>query len=150
MKGVLDIRKLFWFINSVLLTILVCIIVSFISGEDTGNRTFGNIILNKEKVEIIPIKNRLSPGNPELIIERDIFGSSGLNSTNENLQQKNADSSTSVKRAQFRLLATIAGDDQISYTVIENMKSKVQDVYKAGDIIDGVQIERIDRNKIVL
>jgi type II secretion system protein C len=48
------------------------------------------------------------------------------------------------------LLATISGDDQVACAVIENMKSKVQDIYKAGDIINGAQIERIDRNRIIL
>jgi type II secretory pathway component PulC len=48
------------------------------------------------------------------------------------------------------LRATIAGDDQVAYAVIENLKSKVQDIYKTGDIIDVAQIERINRNKIVL
>ncbi len=150
MKGILDIRKLFWFINSVLLIILVYIIVSFTRGEDTGKSTFVNSIPSKEKMEIIPLKNHLSPGNHEVIIERDIFESSGLSPTKENMQRKNTAAPTSVNKAQFRLLATVAGDDQVACAVIENVKSNVQDVYKAGDIIDGALIEKIDRNKIVL
>ncbi len=150
MKNALDIRKLFWLINSVLLTILVYIVVSFIHDHDAVKSTFAYPTPSKEKVEIIRCKNPLLPGKHKIIVERNIFGSSGLSSAKENLQQKNTDAPTSVIRAQFRLLATIAGDDQVACAVIENLKSKVQDIYKTGDIIDGTQIERIDRNKIVL
>jgi len=150
MRNVLGIRKFFWLINSVLLAILVHIVVSFVPGNNAGKSTFAYPIPIKEKVEIMPCKNHLSPGNHKIIIERNIFRSSGLSPAKENLQRKNSDAPTSVIRAQFRLLATIAGDDQVACAVIENLKSKVQDIYKAGDIIDGVRVGRIDRNKIVL
>ncbi|MHC4534421.1 MAG: type II secretion system protein N [Planctomycetota bacterium] len=104
----------------------------------------------KEKGEIIPCKNPLPPYNHKIILERNIFGSSGLNPTKENLQREKTDAPVRIISAQLRLLATVAGDDQVACAVIENLKSKLQDVYKAGDIIDGAKIERIDRNKIVL
>lgn len=34
--------------------------------------------------------------------------------------------------------------------MIENVKTKIQDLYRIGDIIEGTRIERIDRNTIVL
>ena len=99
---------------------------------------------------IIPCKNPLPPDNHKIILERNIFGSSVLRPTKENLQREKTNAPAHIIRGQLRLLATVAGDDQVACAVIENLKSKVQDVYKAGDIIEGAKIERIDRNKIVL
>ncbi len=150
MKNVLEVRKLFWLINSVLLIILICIVVVFILGGDAGKNTFAFPIPMKDHGEIISLKSPFPPANHKIIVERNIFGSSGLSPANENKLRENTATATSVHRAQFRLLATVAGDDQVACAVIENLKSKVQDIYKAGDIINGAQIERIDRNKIVL
>jgi type II secretory pathway component PulC len=150
MKAVLEIRKLFWLINSVLLIILVYIVISFIPVGNAAKSTFANPIPMKEKLEIGIRKNHVPPGNHEIIVERNIFGSSGLSTAKENLQRENKDDPIPFIRTQFRLRATIAGDDQVAYAVIENLKSKVQDIYKTGDIIDVAQIERINRNKIVL
>jgi len=92
----------------------------------------------------------LPPGNHRMIVERNIFGSLGLSTAKENLQRENKDDPISFIRTQFRLRATIAGDDQVTCAVIENLKSKAQGIYKTGDIIEGARIERIDRNKIIL
>jgi type II secretory pathway component PulC len=150
MKDILEIRKLFWLINSILLSILIYIAFNFISGNDAGKSTFANPIPLKEKVEIISYKNPLPSGNHGIIVERNIFGSSGLNPANENPQRETLEAPFGVIVVQLRLLATVAGDDQVACAVIENLKSKVQDIYKTGDIIEGARIERIDRNKIVL
>jgi type II secretion system protein C len=150
MKAVLEIRKLFWPINSVLLAILGYIVVSFISADNARKSTFACPIPMKEEVKIIPYKNPLPSDNHKIIVERNIFGYSELKEAKENLQREKISDPLSILRAQLRLLATVAGDDQVACAVIENLKSKVQDVYKAGDIIEGAKIERIDRNKIVL
>jgi type II secretory pathway component PulC len=150
MKAVLEIRKLFWPINSTLFAILVYIVVSFVSADNARKSTFACPSPIKEEVEIIPHKNPLPSENHKIIIERNIFASSELNEAQGNIQQEKMDDPLSILRAQLRLLATVAGDDQVACAVIENVKSKVQDVYKAGDIIEGTKIKRIDRNKIVL
>jgi type II secretory pathway component PulC len=150
MKAVLKLRKLFRPINSVLLAIMVCILVSFISADNARKSTFACPIPMKEEVEIISYKNPSPSDNHKIIIERNIFNSSGLNKVKENLEGEKIGDPLSILKAQLRLLATVAGDDQVACAVIENVKSKVQDVYKAGDIIEGAKIESIDRNKIVL
>ncbi len=148
MKGVLEIRKLLWLINAVLIAILVYIIVGFIPGDYAGMSTFANPIPIKEKVEIIPCENPLLPGKHKIIVERNIFDSSKLSPAKENPQWEKTEAPISILKSQFRLLATVAGDEEVACAVIENLKSKVQDIYKTGDIIGGVQIERIERNKV--
>ena len=150
MKAVFKLRKLFWPINSVLFAILVYIVVSLISGDNSSNITFANPIPIKEEGEIVSYKNPLPSDNNKIIIERNIFGCSELNEANGNLQREKIGDPLSILKTQLRLLATVAGDDQVACAVIENVKSKEQSLYKAGDIIEGVKIESIDRNKIVL
>ncbi|MCP4611388.1 MAG: hypothetical protein GY845_21970 [Planctomycetes bacterium] len=149
MKGVLEIRKLFWFINAVLIVILIYIIVGFIPADYAEMNTLANPIPIKEKVEIIPCENPLLPGKHKIILERDIFGSSGLGPAGENPRREKTEPCISIFKSQFRLLATVAGDEEVACAVIENLKSKTQNIYKPGDIIGGSQIERIERNKVV-
>jgi len=150
MKGVLEIRKLFWLINVVLVAILVYIIADFIPVNSAVKNTFANPIPIKEQVEIIPSENPLLPDKHKIIVERNIFGSSGLSPAMENPGREKTEPPISIFKSQFRLLATVAGDDQIARAVIENLKSKIQNIYKTGDIIGGAQIERIERNKVVV
>ena len=150
MKRVLEIRKLFWLINAGLIAILMYIIVGFIPGEYAGINTFANPIPIKEKVEIIPGEDPLLSGKHKIIVERNIFGSSGLSPAKENPRREKTEAPIYILKSQFRLLATVAGDDQLACAVIENMKSKMQDIYKTGDIIGGAQIKRIERNKVVV
>lgn len=150
MKTALTIRRLLWIINLVLLAILVYIVVGFVPGDYAEQSTFVDSTPMKEKGDIIPRENPLPPGNYTIILERNIFGSSGLSPARENPQRENTDAPISILRSQLRLLATVAGDDQVACAVIENMKSKMQDIYKTGDIIEGAKIERIERNKVVI
>jgi general secretion pathway protein C len=150
MRDVLEIRKLFWLINAVLIAILVYIIVGFIPGDYAGKNTFANPIPVKEKVEIIPRENQLLPGRHKIIVERNIFGSSGLSPAKQNPRREKTEAPMSIFKSQYRLLATVAGDEEAARAVIVNLKSKTQDIYKTGDIIDGAQIERIERNKVVV
>ena len=59
-QGMLDIRKLLWVINSILLIILVYIAVSPISFNDAGKQTIANPILQQEQEEIIPFNYTFS------------------------------------------------------------------------------------------
>jgi hypothetical protein len=150
MRGILEIRKLFWLINAVLIAILVYIIVGFIPDGYAGKNTFANPIPIKEKVEIIPRENPLLPGRHKIIVERNIFGSSGLSPAKENPRREKTGAPIFIFKSQYRLLATVAGDEEAACAVIENLKSKTQDIYKTGDIIGGAQIEGIERNKVVV
>ncbi|MHC4241070.1 MAG: type II secretion system protein N [Planctomycetota bacterium] len=150
MKIVLAIRRLLRVTNLVLLAILVYIIVGFIPGDYAEQSTFVDSTPMEEKGEIIPFENPLLPNKHKIIVERNIFGSSELSPASENPRREKTEAPARTIRSQLRLLATVAGDDQVACAVIENIKSKVQDIYKAGDIIEGVQIERIERNKVVV
>ena len=150
MKSILNIPKILWVANIVLLVILGYIAVGFIFGSDREQSTVVDPILTTDDEKIAPNTDAVRTDNPNIIIERNIFGSSGQNSTRQNLEQGAKENSISVLKAQLRLLATVAGDEEVACAVIENVKTKIQDLYKTGDIIEGVRIEQIDRNKIIL
>jgi len=150
MKNVLEIPKILWITNIVLLVILVYIVAGFFFGNDKGQSAVVEPVSTTDGEEIAVTKEPVPADNPDIIIERNIFGSSGWNSAKVNPQQQTKENSISVLKSQLRLLATVAGDEDVACAVIENVKTKIQDLYKTGDTIGGVQIERIERNRIVL
>ncbi len=150
MKSVLKIPRILWIFNIVLLVILGYIIAGFILGSDGGQSAIEEPISTTDAETVALSKDPKQADNPDIIIKRNIFGSSGWNSAKENPGQETKENSVSVLRVRFRLLATVAGDEEVACAVIENVKTKIQDLYKTGDIIEGARIERIDRNRIVL
>ena len=150
MKSVLKIPRILWIADIVLLVILGYIVAGFIFGNDSGQSAIVEPKTTTDGEQIALSKEPVQTDNPDIIIERNIFGSSGWNSAKQNPEQEIKENSISVLKAQLRLLATVAGDEEVACAVIENVKTKIQDLYKTGDIIGGTRIERIERNKIVL
>ena len=150
MKNVLEIPRILLVTNIVLLVILGYIVTGFIFRNDSGQSAVVELISTTDGEINALSKDPAEADNPDIIIKRNIFGSSGLNSAKQNPEQETKVNSISVLKAQLRLLATVAGDEEVACAVIENVKTKIQDLYRIGDIIEGTRIERIDRNKIVL
>jgi len=150
MKGVLEIRKLLWAANLISLAILGYVVASFILGNDAEHSTIVEPAPKIVKGEIALSKDPILLDNHKIIMERNIFGSVGAGTDKENLQKEKKEAPAPVLRAQLRLLATVAGDEEVACAVIENVKTKIQDLYKTGDIIEGARVERIERNRIVL
>ena len=150
MKNVLEIPRILLVTNIVLLVILGYIVAGFIFRNDSGQSAVVEPISTTDGEINALSKDPAEADNPDIIIKRNIFGSSGLSSAKQNPEQDTKVNSISVLKAQLRLLATVAGDEEVACAVIENVKTKIQDLYRIGDIIEGTRIERIDRNKIVL
>ena len=150
MKNFLEIPRILLITNIVLLVILGYIVAGFIFGNDRGQSAIVEPISTTDGEKNAPGKDPAEADNPDIIVERNIFGSSGWSSAKHNPEQETKENSISVLKAQLRLLATVAGDEEVACAVIENVKTKIQDLYRIGDIIEGTRIERIDRNKIVL
>jgi len=150
MKSILTIPSILLVTNIFLLVILGYVVADFVLGVNDGQSTIVESVSTTEGDKSTLSKEPAPADNPNIIIKRNIFGSSGWDSTKQNPKQKTKEDSISVIKAQFRLLATVAGDEDVACAVIENVKTKVQDLYRTGDVIEGTQIEKIDRNKIVL
>jgi len=150
MKSILKIPSILWIFNIILLVILGYIVASFILDSNGGQSAIVEPISTTDSETVALSNDPKQADSPDIIIKRNIFGSSGWDSAKENPGQEIKENSVSVLRARFRLLATVAGDEEVACAVIENVKTKIQDLYKTGDIIEGARIERIDRNRIVL
>jgi type II secretion system protein C len=150
MKSILKIPRILLVMNIILLVILGYIVADFVLGYNREQGVIVKTVETTEGEQSTQSKDSSPADNPDIIIERNIFGSSGWNSTGQNPKQETEEDSISVIKAQLRLLATVAGDEDVACAVIENVKTKVQDLYRTGDVIEGTQIESIDRNKIVL
>jgi len=150
MKSILKIPKILWITNIILFVILGYIVVGFIVGGDRGQSAVLDPISTLDGEKKATDKDTIQTDNPDIIIERNIFGSSGQQSAEENTGNVAKENSIPFLDAQLRLLATVAGDEEVACAVIENVGTKIQDLYKTGDIISGSRVERIDRNKIVL
>lgn len=150
MKRFVEIPKILWIVNIVLLVILGYIVAGFIFGSDGGQNSIVESKSNSDGEQITLSNNSVPLENPSIIIERNIFSSSDGNPSQENPDIEIQETSVSALKAQLHLLATVAGDEEVACAVIENLKTKIQDLYRTGDIIEGMKIERIDRNKIIL
>lgn len=149
MKDVLEIRKLLLAANLVLLAILVYVAAGFIFGNDAEQSTVVEPTSKIVKGDIILSKEPMPPGNHKIILGRNIFGSAGVTAVKKNPQQVKKETTAPFVR-ELRLLATVAGDEEVACAVIENVKTRIQDLYKTGDIIEGAWVEKIERNRIVL
>lgn len=150
MRVALKLHRILWVANLVLLAILGYVVACFILGNDAKQSTIVEPTPKIVKGEIILRKDLMPPGNHQIILGRNIFGSAGASTNKENPQKEKKKAPAPVLRARLRLLATIAGDEEVACAVIENVKTKIQDLYKTGDIIEGARVERIERNRIVL
>ena len=84
MKSVLKIPKILWVTNIVLLVILGYIVVGLIFGGDREPSAIVDPISTTDGEKITPDKDTEQTDNPNIIIERNIFGSSGQNSEKGN------------------------------------------------------------------
>jgi len=149
MKSAIETSKLLWIANLVLLVILVYVIASFNFSNNAQRSAIVDSNPKIGKAGTTLSENLTQPDNYKIILTRDIFGSAGASVVKKNSQQGQKETPTPFVR-ELRLLATVSGDEEVACAVIENVKTKIQDLYKTGDIIEGIQVERIERNRIVL
>lgn len=139
-------------INAVMLFVLFYLAYSFIY-KDTGYEYSANSKSPSFDSYSAIDQNSTDTVNTDIILERDIFNSSKVASSQEqNPAQTNLTPTKTVakKQLELRLLGTVAGSGDVACAIIEDMKSKVQDLYKTGDTVQGAVIEKIERNRIIL
>lgn len=84
-----------------------------------------------------------------LIVGRNVFGFGKAAGSPAEPDQGRLKSLARTK-LQLRLLGTVAGDAAVARAVIEDLTSKVQDLYRIGDVVQGARINRIERNRVIL
>ena len=153
MRYTFRLHKLLWVLNLILLGILGYSLFNLIfknasqeyalhSKPESTQADFG---LNQSSSEAV---------NPQIILERNIFRPVTVAGSQKNSQTEIPLSQSAKpvvgKQLGLRLLGTVAGNDEVACAVVEDIKTRVQDLYKAGDVIQGARIEKIERNRIIL
>ena len=77
MKRIFKIPRILWITNVVLLVILGYLVVGFIFGNDRRQSAVVEPISTTDGEKIALRKEPMQADNPDIIIERNIFGSSG-------------------------------------------------------------------------
>ena len=90
----------------------------------------------------------ITPDDGSAIVKRNIFGLVGT--PDATAQSAAAAAPLTKTKLQLKLLGTVAGDVSVARAIIEDMPSKVQDLYKIGDFIQGARIDSIERNRVIL
>lgn len=82
-----------------------------------------------------------------VITDRNLFGSLVKSSGDVKLEDIESLELTSLKIA---LLGTTTGNHKNAFAVIEEIDKKKQDLYKAGDSVQGAVVKKVLRGKVVL
>jgi len=153
MRDIFKLHKILSVLNLLLLAILGFYVLNFIL-KDTKQEYATNPKTYSTQAHIEHSQVSSDIVNPEIILERNIFSPIKTDASKKDSQKKTnvAQSTKSVDRKQLelRLLGTVAGKDEVSCAVVQDIRTNVQDLYKTGDVIHGARIEKIERNRIIL
>ncbi|KPL25668.1 MAG: hypothetical protein AMJ75_00125 [Phycisphaerae bacterium SM1_79] len=154
MRGIPELRRIIWVANVVLLAILGYMVATLTFGKDSRREYTINSKSKATEAEIQLAKNPSPAVNHRVILERNIFGSAGVDAVAKQLEKDKAAvlSPKPVVSQQLglRLLGTVAGNKEVACAVLEDIRTKVQDLYETGDVIQGARIEKIERNRVIL
>ena len=149
MRRYFELNKILPFINLAAFALVVYFLFSFFFNDN-----------NRQPIESSPKPVQTDPGvaqkssdslNGDLILKNNIFNSSGDLQTNSPKQVPVTQPVPHItKQLNLRLLGTVAGNEEVACAVIEDVKTKIQDMYKTGDLVQGARIEKIERNRIIL
>lgn len=86
-----------------------------------------------------------------IIYERNLFGASEGHAPAPQEEISLEDIPTAEKNLGLKLIGTVAGDDPVtSFAIIDNKKTRKQELYHEGDKAGEVLIKRILRNKVIV
>jgi len=92
---------------------------------------------------------RIKNSDYKIIVKRNIF-SAILDVKNKETKEKIDTSSLAPTSLSLSLLGTIAGGQKEARAIIQNTKTKAQDMYQIGDAIENGIIKVIERGKVIL
>jgi general secretion pathway protein C len=102
-------------------------------------------------VETTPQATVRPLGDYNIIFERNLFSGSGVETPAPEETVSVEDIPTAEKSLGLKLVGTVAGDDPAtSFAIIDNKKTRKQELYHEGDTAGEVLIKRILRNKVII
>jgi len=100
---------------------------------------------SKSEVSVRPLEDY------NIILERNLFGASKGQAIAPQEEVSLEDVPTADKSLGLKLVGTVAGDDAAtSFAIIDNNKTRKQEIYHEGDKAGDVLIKKILRNKVIV
>ena len=140
----------------ILFNLLALFVITYIA-VDTFYRVVGIQLyrIGGEKVVIlqdIETGAAKSLTKPEfaMIVERNIFGATEKAEPPPVEETVEPIETLEETTLQLSLLGTIAGDDESARAIILDQRKRNQDIYRVGDSVQGAEIRKILRGKVIL
>lgn len=154
MHKLIRLNKLFWLVNAGLAVVLIFVVSSLSDAgkpvTDDPGRFLQKFAGNRSGAADGGV---LGHGDPCLILERNIFG---VNQRDQRrapaaMTRKVSKPKTVVRKpVPFRLIGTVASEEGNSYAILENLDTQTQDIYRVGDSMGDVRLDRIEQNRVVV
>ena len=143
----LNLRRIIWIVNLAVLVLLGYLIAGIALRRPSDGRGSPPAAIQRPRAErdISPITQE----DCSVILRRNVF-SSGEVADGAAGPGEGQPAPLVRTKLQLRLLGTVAGDAAFARAAIEDLPSRIQDVYKIGDIVQGARIEEIKRNRVIL
>lgn len=135
--------------NAALLLLLGYVVAGIILGRTPEQRPVRPPVHAPGATAPEPASSPVAKDNYAAIVERNIFGVGKPPGTPVRPTPKRLERPARTE-LKLRLLGTIAGDPAIARAVIEDLASKIQEVYKIGDLVQGARVETIERRRVIL
>ncbi|MCU0913272.1 MAG: hypothetical protein MUC88_01760 [Planctomycetes bacterium] len=154
MRYVAVLSRFVWVLNLVLLAVVLFAIAASVlptwSAREAVSVTPGD-----EGVSTLATRESRprEPVDSKLILGRDIFRVRQAAVAEAGQAQKAAPVQPKPqpkREVSLRLLGTVVDPGGASYAVIENPTAKSQDVYRVGDVIGDVRLDRIEPSRVVV
>jgi len=155
MRYITRLSRLVWALNLGLLVVVVSLTVVSVLPTRSPQGT-ADTISSKDQTQRPAPQDGSRPAavDPKLILERDIFGAGQMAAAQEAKKAQNTPpvppKMEPKREVPLRLLGTVVDEGGASYAVIENTTLKSQDVYRVGDAIGDVRVNRIEQNRVAV
>ena len=106
----------------------------------------------KQQPKKIEPQKDVQGGKPDyrIIVERNLFGSPATDPVAETVETSPEDTAKNLEELGIVLMGTISGSDNNNRAIILTRQTQDQELFSAGEVIEGALIKEIQRGKLVL
>ena len=142
-------KAIFTFINLVCLTVCAYVLVNGFYGTFASSVSRQPLSVQQNKYQISETDTTPRPLSAyQAILARNLFDTRKTNAP-RSTTKVDPDSLEKTK-LNLKLWGTVTGNDNGAYAVIEDVKSREQNLYRPGDAIQTATVKEIFRDKVVL
>ena len=128
MRPPIKINKILPVANLIVLSILVYLLFCSVY-RDRSTESVSGSASKTSQTDFELIQKSLNSSNADFILNHNIFTNTSQKNSRKQTPVFQTENSIVKKQLDLRLLGTVAGDEEIACAVIEDIKTKVQDLY---------------------